>query len=217
MCPDGSFPQIIAGQCCGVCPRRKILCLHGGNGTAIQFRNEIYHIVQALPQFEFVFAQGGYPGGSGRLWVPDPPGGKNGGATTSLTIDSQSYNLLDSTVQQSGPFAGILGYSQGAMYVSAYLAHAPANTFQFAVMFCGYLPTTHLGLLSRINAAAPFTLPAYIFMGVNDQTIRNGMTQQSVTKYANRTVVVSSAAAHNPPASNDPTFGQLTQWVSLNV
>jgi len=51
---------------------RKILALHGGGGTPSGFRGELRDLERALPEFEFVYARGGFPvdGGNNNLWIP---------------------------------------------------------------------------------------------------------------------------------------------------
>ena len=148
-------------------------------------------LIRRAPGFEFVFISAP----SGRVWMRDPPGGK-GAPTTDPNWDLASLQLLDETVRTQGPFHGLLGYSQGAAYVNAYLAHAPSDTFQVAVMYCGYLPSTHLGIVARINNASPLSTTALIFMGVNDYVITNSMTDETIPKYTAPVVVRSSAAGH---------------------
>lgn len=190
--------------------RSKILCLHGGGSSASDFNSGTSHIQQSMSQYEFVFVDAAEAGG---LWVLDPPGGKDA-PTTDPAVDLASYTLLDGVLQTQGPFVGIMGYSQGSMYSIAYMAHAPPGTFQFAVLFCGYLPETHLGIMSRINQATPFSVPAFVFMGANDATITNNQTHAQAAVFTNATVVVSATTAHTPPASTDSTYQQLVAWMS---
>jgi predicted esterase len=130
--------------------RPKILCLHGGGGSAEGFRMQANSLTQAMPGLDFVFLSAPNTGG---VWMPDPPSsGGSKGSSTDPNWDSASAALLDGVVQEQGPFYGILGYSQGAAYAISYLSHAPAATFQLAALFSGYLPSTHLGILARINA-----------------------------------------------------------------
>ena len=130
--------------------RPKILCLHGGGGDAEGFRMQANRLTKAMPGLDFVFLSAPNNGG---LWVPDPPiSGGLKGASTESNWDSDSTALLDDVVQKQGPFYGILGYSQGASFAISYLSHAPAGTFQLAALFCGYLPSTHLGIMARIDA-----------------------------------------------------------------
>ena len=113
-------------------------------------------LIAALPEIEFVFPTGSY---DGHLWIPDPPNGK-GEPTTDPDIASLSVNALEAVVANQGPFYGILGYSQGGAFVTTFLSQTSSATFEVALIFCGYLPTTHLGLVSRIDAAAPFEMPS---------------------------------------------------------
>ena len=57
----------------------------------------------------------------------------------------ESVELLDDIVANEGPFYGLMGNLQGAAFVSVDLSKVPVNTFEVAVMFCGYPTTTHLG------------------------------------------------------------------------
>ena len=77
--------------------------------------------------------------------------------------------MLDQIVQDQGPFYGILGYSQGSAFAPVYLSTVATGTFQVALLFCGYVPTTHTGLVGRIDGATPFgDIPALVWMGAND-------------------------------------------------
>ena len=54
----------------------KILCLHGGGQTAWGFSHMkgMTDLVEALPEFEFVFASSPDPN---HVWIRDPPNGKD--------------------------------------------------------------------------------------------------------------------------------------------
>ena len=190
------------------------MCLHGGGGSAAGFSSSqsMRDLESSLPEYEFVYADAGYSG----LWMRDPPGGK-GEATTDPHWADASLDALDSIVSSQGPFYGILGYSQGSAYVPVYLAHAPVDTFQVAMMFCGYLPTTHQGILASLNAGSPFgDIPALVWMGANDGIITNGMTQEQATKFTNPTIVVDSQADHHVPYASSETYNQVLQFVADN-
>ena len=194
---------------------RKVLCLHGGGGDGSGFRSEMDKLISAAPGFEFVFATAPYDiGGGAGVWMRDPPGGKNS-PTTDPNWDSQSLELLDSFVSTQGPFYGLLGYSQGAAYVAAYLSHAPNNTFQIAMMFCGYLPSTHLGIMQRIADRRPIQTPAFVFMGALDTVIPNHMTEESAGAFASAVVSKSTIAGHHIPQPTDPTFTEAVDFLSM--
>jgi len=163
-------------------------------------------ISRAGASYEFVFLTAPYSRRA--VWIRDPPGGK-GQPTTDSSWDNQSTAEIDAVVAAQGPFHGILGYSQGTAMIIAYLAHAPANTFQVALVFCAYVPTTHNGIIARIDAKTPFSIPIFIFMGVQDSIISNAMTDAFATKFSSPTRATSTVAGHIVPTSSDPTFGQI--------
>jgi len=159
--------------------------------------------------FEFIFADAPNEGG---VWIPDPPGGRSV-PTTDPDWALASIQYLDGLVQDHGPFYGILGYSQGAAFVPLYLSHAPAGSFQVAMLFCGYLPTHHLGLLSTIRSGSPFgSIDALVFMGANDWIITNEQTMEQAALFSSPVVITSSSAGHNLPDPSDPTFGDVVNF-----
>merc|ERR1719229_68481 len=191
---------------------RKILCLHGGGGTPDDFRMELGGLMNALPEFDFVFATSGYNG----LWIRDPPGGKNQPTTDPHFADA-SLQSLDQIVAEEGPFFGILGYSQGSAFIPVYLSHAPAGTFQIAMMFCGYLTTTHQGLLNNVYAASPFgDITALVWMGAQDFVITNAMTTEQAGVFTAPAVITSQAGGHAVPGNYDATFTEVTAWIRGN-
>lgn len=195
----------------------KILCLHGGNGDANNFQSVVAALENALPEFEFVYVNGGYPSAGGYVWISDPPGGKEE-PTTDPAFADDSVDALDTVVASQGPFYGILGYSQGAAFVPVYLSRVPHGTFQIALTFCGYLTTTHLGILDVVNSESPFGgIPALVWMGSADWLITNAMTRDMATKFTDPTIIVSNGAGHVVPQSDDGTFSQVTSFVRSGV
>jgi len=196
----------------------KILCLHGGGGTGAGFRSAAG--MQALAaslgdKYEFVFPDGGSAVGAGNLWIRDPPNGK-GQSTTDPNFAAPSFAVLDKIVRDDGPFYGILGYSQGSAFIPVYLSHVPAGTFKVAFMFCGYLTTTHQGLLGEVNTASPFGgIPALVWQGARDGIITNGMTAEQATKFTSPTVVTSSTGDHAVPSAGDPTYDAVVAFMSV--
>jgi len=192
----------------------KVLILHGGGGSADSSRFAFGDLASALSStYEFVYAQA--PTGSGGyLWVIDPPGGK-GQPTTDPNIAAPAVNYLDTFIAQNGPFVGMMGYSQGSMFTTYYTAQLtnPTNTFQWLGMFCGYLPETHLGMMSTINANTPYNnIPALVFMGTSDTVISNAQTDGQAAKFTNPTRV-SSSGSHIPPQSGDSAFSSVVSWL----
>jgi hypothetical protein len=160
-------------------------------------------------QVTYVYASAPYTGG---VWIRDPPGGKGRRLSTGRRLTTppnwadNSFNYLDNLVATQGPFDGLVGYSQGGAMTVLYLSHAPANTFRFAVVFCGYLTTTHAGLLGRVNAAtaAQFSIRTLFYMSNNDAVITPALTQAAAARFSNTVIVVDNGGGHNPPTSGQP-------------
>ena len=198
--------------------RPKILCLHGGGGTGAGFSGEVRDLENALPQYEFVYADGGYRvGNSGnRLWISDPPGGK-GQPTTDPAFSDESIAALDALRESEGPFAGILGYSQGAAYVPVYLSRVPENTFDFAVMFCGYPTETHQGILEVVEEQSPFGgVSSLIWIGEQDSVIPPSLSRGLIDFFDSPTVISSPQGGHFVPWSSEPTFPSVVSFIASN-
>ena len=189
---------------------RKILCLHGGGGSAASMAAATAEMAAALSgEYTFVAASIWSDPNQDELWWADPPGGK-GEPTTDPDHASAMVAALDAIVASQGPFYGILGYSQGSAAVPVYLSQVAMGTFQMAVMFCGYLTDTHTGLLNRVNAASPFGgIRALVFMGQQDTVISNAQTTAQAGVFTSPTVVSSINTGHSLPASTDPTFSDV--------
>ncbi|KAK3241368.1 hypothetical protein CYMTET_48859 [Cymbomonas tetramitiformis] len=196
----------------------RVLCLHGGGGNAESFPREggMPDLMAALPEFEFVFANAPHNyGGNALVWMRDVPGGKSS-VTTDPDWDLESREVLDAIVEAQGPFDAILGYSQGGAYILAYVAWAPVGTFKAALVFCGYVPSLHLGIVDRIDSSTPLGVDSsLVFMGEQDTTITNEMTQEAATKFAYPTVVSSAATGHYVPYSSDPSFSDIIAFMNM--
>lgn len=188
--------------------RYKILCLHGGGGSATSFSQQsgMQSLIQSLPQFEFVFIDSPLSYG---VWWNDPVSKDQ--PTTDPQHANTSIDFIESYITNNGPFYGLLGYSQGAAMVSVFLSNKPEITFQKVLMFNGYLPITHQGLMSTINENKPLTTPALIFLGENDVFYELGLDVKSV--YSDFQEVISTTADHHLPFSNDSMFQTVKQFL----
>ncbi|MAF93369.1 hypothetical protein CMO85_01740 [Candidatus Woesearchaeota archaeon] len=188
---------------------RKILALHGGGETANGLRNQqgMQDLMASLSDYEFVFASAPE---SNDVWIRDPPGGK-GEPTTDRDWADNSIAYLDQLVEEQGPFYAILGYSQGAAMIPVYLANSQ-NTFERVLLYNGYLPTTHDGLMDTVNEAAPFSTPAMVFSGENDDGFKD-MAPALAQKFTGSTEVHSQTAGHHLPYQNDAKYNQILAFI----
>ncbi|VEU43579.1 unnamed protein product [Pseudo-nitzschia multistriata] len=190
---------IISLSSVSVSARPKILALHGGGGNAREFGQQpgMLDLEAALPDFDFVYADGGFPiEQQNYLWIPDPPSKDN--PTTTPAIADSSLENLNRIVDEEGPFYGILGFSQGAAFVPVYLASALPGTFQKAMIFSGYPTETHLGLMDLVDGQSPFDdISTLIWIGEQDRVIPPSLSQKLIPKFTSPTVISSPEGGHS--------------------
>ena len=215
LCPNTPVGETVDAAGCPldqgepVVTSNKILALHGGGETASGLASQqgMQDLVDALPEFEFVFAS---TPESNNVWIRDPPGGK-GEPTTSPDWADTSISYLDQVVAEQGPFYALLGYSQGAAMIPVYLANTE-NTFNRVMMYNGYLPTSHEGLIDTIEAVEPFTTPAMVFSGENDQWFKD-MAPALAAKFSGSLDLHSQTADHHLPYENDEHFDRILTFI----
>lgn len=190
--------------------KKKILCLHGGDSNAEAFQSQtgMQNLMNGLDsdKYQFVFAQ--TP--EDKVWIKDPPGGKEKPTTNESWADL-SINSLNYLIQSQGPFYAILGYSQGATMSIVYVSENP-NKFEKVLLFNGYLPTTHQGLMNKINRNAPIQTPTLIFIGQQDVEFKD-LGYDIKSKFANHVEINSTEAGHHLPYTNDPTFQKVINFI----
>jgi len=191
----------------------KILCLHGGGQTANNMKkmDGIQDLMDALPSFEFVFAS---TPESGNVWIRDPPGGKDD-PTTDPDWAKTSFDHLDNLVTNDGPFYALLGYSQGSAIIPVYLADRPSNTFDRVILFNGYVPSTHEGLVATLDSAAPLSTPALVFSGGKDPF--GEFAPEQASKFSDVLEVESKNVGHEPPSSSDNNFQTIVDFINNSV
>jgi predicted esterase len=187
----------------------KILCLHGGGGSgaSFQFQPGMQDLIEALPNWDFVFATSPMLRG---VWYNDPPGGDKE-PTNDPNWANDAINYLDNLIESAGPFDAILGYSQGVPMSLVYIA-TENYSFDKVLLFNGYLPTTHNGLMSRINAYALYQEETLIFLAENDYLYQIGL--EIKTKFSNYIELISATAEHALPTTSDSQFQAVVDFLS---
>lgn len=187
--------------------KKKILCLHGGGQSASSFSQQqgMKDLANSLNEHEFIFAEstlGNY------TWWSDPIDKDTPTIDTQQAAESVIY--LTKFINENGPFDCILGFSQGAAMALVYISQQVHN-FNKIILFNGYLPTTHYGLMSIIESNSPYDLEALIFIGQND--VFYNMSLELKSKFINFEEVISSSAGHHPPSKSDPTFKKVVGFI----
>ena len=192
--------------------KKKILCLHGGGGSSAGFReqkgmNDLLTSSE-LSGYEFLFLDSPYPSG---VWYQDPPGGKNS-PTLNPDWASVSISHITKYIADNGPFHGILGYSQGAAMAIVYLAYTDTS-FERVLLFNGYIPNTHKGLVNTIVQASPMSESPLVFLATNDPFYESGTEIQTQNVFENEYQVISSQAGHSLPTKEDSTFANVVEYI----
>ncbi|KAF9881409.1 oxidoreductase [Colletotrichum karsti] len=136
-------------------PKPKLLCLHGGGASAQIFQIQLIRLQRLLDaRFELVFLDAPIeteagPGvlpvfegcGPYRRWVSDDPAIP---ADEFQAQKDRAVSFLKSYVKENGPFAGFIGFSQGARAASSLLLEQQREPFVdyklFALFICGTFP-----------------------------------------------------------------------------
>ena len=193
--------------------KQKILCLHGGGGTATTMQTQLNTLASELnDSFEFIYLNAPYTNG---LWIKDPPNGKDD-PTTDPDWAQNSIDVINQTINDDTYYA-IIGYSQGGAFIPVYLSNLddPNSKFQKILICSGYLPSTHQGLIDKINATAPFTSNTLIYRG-NDDYISSNMINDLSTVFSVKTVIDSTDpdTGHFFPKSNSDDFITLKNFLT---
>ena len=165
-------------------------------------------LVAALPDCEFIFASSPVSGG---VWYNGHPGGGKD-PTYDPNWADVSVNYLNEFIEANGPFNAILGYSQGVPMSLVYLARGNYD-FDNVLLFNGYLPTTHLGLINAIDSNSPYTQSALIFVAQNDYYFYD-MGLELKNKFTSYTELISTSAGHALPTSSDANFQSVVNFLT---
>ena len=113
------------------------------------------------------------------------------------------------------PVPGLRTPAQGSAFIPVYLSKT-ANTFDRVMLYCGYVPETHTGLVQSIDAAAPFSTPAMVFAGGQD-TAFGPLAPAQAAKFSSPTEINSPNTGHVLPVSSDETFQSTVDFINAGV
>ena len=189
---------------------KKILCLHGGGQTSESFKLQpgMQDLINTpeMQNYEFIFVDSPL---SNNVWWEDPIDKDT--PTTSINHANISINYIIDFINNNGPFYGILGYSQGASMAIVLLTYTTL-IFERVLLFNGYLPETHLGLMNSINELKPLIETPLIFLAINDiDFYQLGLNIKTIFNESNE--IISEYAGHGLPINNDSTFQQIFNYI----
>ncbi|KAH0427987.1 DUF341 domain-containing protein [Colletotrichum camelliae] len=124
----------------------RILALHGVGSSAKILESQLVGLMKSVDaSYEFVLVDGPVPSHRGPGMSPALPGPFYSHLTgySPREIEAAHQNIA-ATVDELGPFDGILGFSQGASVALSYIYHQQVNgeesDFKFAVLFSSVVP-----------------------------------------------------------------------------
>ena len=202
--------------------KKKILCLHGGNGSIISlsrqkgmqdlqssFLNDDY-------TFEFLSAS---DDNTNDTWWDDPPSKDK--PTNDENWANKTIKKINDKIKNDGPYYALLGYSQGASAIIVWDAFNRESNNQLdikkLILFCGYLPETHLGLMNVINRNVLSETKCLIFIGQNDKFFYE-LGLDIKTKFNNYLELIDPNVGHNLPINTDQTYNEVIKFItSTNI
>ncbi|KAF2839931.1 DUF341 domain protein [Patellaria atrata CBS 101060] len=124
----------------------RLLCLHGVGSSARICESQFRPFLKAVdPSYEFIFVDGPVLSRRGPGIGPHLEGpfySHTTGYSPKEMQDAQEH--LDATIEELGPFDGVLGFSQGAALTISYIfqrqACGEAIPFDFALFFSSVIP-----------------------------------------------------------------------------
>lgn len=194
--------------------RFKILCIHGYRQNGVLFRQK----TGALRKFLKKYADLSYA--TAPLNVPLLEGSSDSNTdqrgwwftNSNMNYDSKSYSeccigfkksldLITDLCEEEGPFDGILGFSQGASFVSVLCGMQERKflkfKFKFAILISGFrsLSTPHYK-----NYIMKIKIPSLHIYGETDEVIPTGMSEQ-LLGYFTKPIAVKHPGGHYVPSS----------------
>ncbi len=194
----------------------KVLCLHGYRQNETIFRERSGAFRKLLKKhMEFVFISAPHeipePGNLTRpegerergWWFSRPERGYNALDKTDVCLGyEESVRRVSEAFETQGPFDGILGFSQGASFVSLLcsLQHKDPDSpirFKFAIIIAGFrsLLTSHAEAYTDV-----IDVPTFHTIGATDGVIPTQSSEVLLTVYSNATPYRHSGG-HYVPAS----------------
>ncbi|EOA84354.1 uncharacterized protein SETTUDRAFT_55643, partial [Exserohilum turcica Et28A] len=124
----------------------RVLCLHGVGSSATILETQLRPFLQAVDSsYEFIFADGPIPSPRGPGVSADIDGpffSHTAGYSAEDMADAFSH--LEDTIDELGPFDGVLGFSQGGALLTSYMHRQQelrnAVPFGFALILSSVLP-----------------------------------------------------------------------------
>ncbi|KAM7534496.1 hypothetical protein Aperf_G00000106534 [Anoplocephala perfoliata] len=178
----------------------KILCIHGYRQTGLKFREKsgaFRKILKGSCEFVFIDAPLKIPSIEGDdditrgWWFSKPDDSFQADEYTDFQRGfEESAEFVKNVLKTQGPFDGILGFSQGAAFVTLLqilMEYHPeewdAPTVKFAILFATFKSRSSVHL-SLYKTDQPIKMPTLLVYGQADKVIPREMTEDLIPYYA---------------------------------
>lgn len=201
----------------------KILCIHGYRQNGDVFKQKtgaLRKMLKKHAEFVFVTAPMRVPplepsepqtaDASSNLeqygwWFSDENNGFNSKKPSEVCIGfTKSLEVITNTFKESGPFDGLLGFSQGASFVSVLCGMHERGclpfSFKFAILIAGFrsLCSPHYK-----NYLKTIRIPTLHVYGETDQIIPKEMSEELTSYFLNPEKMVHSGGHYVPASGKD--------------
>jgi len=193
----------------------KVLCIHGYRQNEKLFREKtggLRKLLKKYVDFVFVSAPHVIPEEANLVrtneeqdrgwWFSRPEKGYNALDKTDITLGyKESVDVIKEKISEEGPFDGILGFSQGASFVSLLCVlrskEGSGVDFKFVILIAGFRSqlTPHIELYK-----SPICCPSFHTVGTTDAVIPPAASEELAACFNNATVY-SHDGGHYIPAS----------------
>jgi len=176
----------------------KILCIHGYRQNGKTFREKSGSFRKVLKKYaEFLFVDAPNileesDGDQRGWWFSSEGKNYNAQQFTDFTEGfEESLNVISETIENEGPFDGILAFSQGASFLSMICSLRDMNdarfqNFRFAILVAGFKSrqTSH-----KLYYEKCITIPSFHIIGDTDAVIPREMSDDLLQHFENPLVL----------------------------
>uniref|UniRef100_A0A7S3Z8J2 Serine hydrolase domain-containing protein n=1 Tax=Lotharella globosa TaxID=91324 RepID=A0A7S3Z8J2_9EUKA len=187
-------------------PKLRVLCLHGWTSSASKFSSYLNPLQRACEDVaELIFVDGCHAASitlgngeetKGRAWWNMVRDGK-----VRYVGAKESFDFLHKTIQETGPYDGILGFSQGSAATGA-LCASLHDKIKFAVMLSGFLPRDESLRDLFPPKYAPLDVRSLHVCGEKDEVVRKCQTLEMAEYFKDPKVHI-HAGGHIVPSDEE--------------
>ncbi|KAK4663867.1 uncharacterized protein QC763_502100 [Podospora pseudopauciseta] len=204
----------------------RVLCLHGVGSSGKMLETQLRPFLKAVdPSFDFVFVDGPFPceRGPGMAAFDGPFFSHTAGYSPEQMIEAHEH--LDRTIDDLGPFDGILGFSQGGALALSYLHRKQTQNelrpFKFALIMSSVIPcSADVGVCEEvIQSLCDQTDPSAVdqdqrvFVELLDRTVGEARKNNALLPDIDPSIYEAGGEPSLAPRIMHPSFVKQKIWI----